>query len=94
MQDCFDGDCTLLTGPATIPLDAATFYYPSVQVTAISAASLTYRVVYPHGGEIQSTVGLGLGGAGFGFREFPAIRVGLALVDGVPALVLQPGALS
>ena len=94
MADCFDGDCTLLTGPATIPLDAATFYYPSMQVTAISADSLSYAVAYPHGGGVQSTVGVGLGGGGFGFREFQAIKVGLAVVDGAPALVLQPGVLS
>lgn len=94
VEDCFDGDCTLLlTGPATVPLDAAKFHYPAMQVTAISATSLSYSVTYPHGGSAQSTVGPGPARGGFGFRDFPAIKVGLAVADGAPALVLQPGTL-
>lgn len=92
MRDCFDGDCTLLLSkPTTIALDAGKFHYPSMRVTAISASSLSFSVAYPGGGGSESSVGPGLGGASFGFRDFPSIEVGLTLVDGKPALVLQPG---
>lgn len=90
VKDCFDGDCTLpLTKPAKIPLDAKTLHYSSMRVTAISADSLSYSVAYPGGGGASSTVGVGLGGSAFGFQGGPMIRVGLTLVDGKPALVLQ-----
>ncbi|WP_157358855.1 hypothetical protein [Amycolatopsis sp. ATCC 39116] len=92
VRDCFDGDCTLLLSkPTTIPLDAARFHYASMRVTAISADGLTFSVTYPQGGGAQSSIGPGLGGASFGFRGSPSIEVGLTLVDGKPALVLQPG---
>ena len=92
VRDCFDADCTLLlTKPATIPLDAGKFHYSSMRVTAISADSLSYSVSYPNGGSASSTVGVGLAGSSFGFRGSPAVEVGLTLVDGKPALVLQPG---
>lgn len=95
MRDCFDGDCTLvLTKPARIPLDAQRFHYSTLRVTAISADSLSFVVPYPQGGSAQSTIGPGLGAASFGFRGSPSIEVGLTLVDGKPALVLQPGAIT
>ncbi|MEU4742457.1 hypothetical protein AB0G02_18610 [Actinosynnema sp. NPDC023658] len=93
VDDCFDGDCTLLlTGPVEVPLDAATFYYSSMHVTEISPDTLSYYVPYPDGGGTQSTIGAGLGSGEFGFQGQPSIRVGLVVVDGTPALVLQPGA--
>lgn len=91
MKDCFDGDCVLLLSkPATIRLDAKKLHYPSMRVTAISADSLTYQVTYPGGGGATSTVGPGGRGA-FSFQGFPKIEVGMTLVDGKPALVLQLG---
>ncbi|WP_215546290.1 hypothetical protein [Amycolatopsis sp. CA-230715] len=90
VKDCFDGDCTLLLAkPAKIPLDTKTLHYSSMRVTSISAESLAYFVPYPGGGGASSTVGVGLGGSAFGFKDGPMIRVGLTLVDGKPALVLQ-----
>ncbi|WP_198958220.1 hypothetical protein [Amycolatopsis sp. KNN50.9b] len=92
VRDCFDGDCTLLLAkPTTIPLDAKRFHYSSMRVTAFSADSLSFAVTYPQGGGTQSSIGPGLGSASFGFRGSPSIEVGLTLVDGKPALVLQPG---
>jgi hypothetical protein len=93
VQDCFDGDCTLLlTGPTTIPLDATKLYYPAMRVTAVSTTSLTYTVTYPRSGGSESTIGVGTGTGGFGFQGFPTVEVGLTLVAGQPALVLQLGA--
>ncbi|ONI86163.1 hypothetical protein ALI22I_25995 [Saccharothrix sp. ALI-22-I] len=60
-------------------------------MTSISAESLSYSVAFPHSGGIQASVGPSLGGGTFGFRDFPAIDVGLLVVDGTSALVLQPG---
>lgn len=95
VKDCFDGDCTLLlTKPTKIPLNAKTLHYSSMRVTAISAKSLSYTVNYPQGGGAQSTIGVGLAGSSFGFRGFPSIEVGLRVVGGKPALVLQRGAAS
>jgi hypothetical protein len=92
VKDCFDADCTLvLSKPAKIPLDAKRFHYSSMRVTAISAQSLTFTVDYPQGGGSSSTIGPGLANGSFGFRGSPLIEVGLTLVDGNPALVLQPG---
>jgi hypothetical protein len=92
VKDCFDGDCTLLLSqPTTISLDAKRFHYSSMRVTSISVESLSFSVSYPQGGGAQSSIGPGLGGASFGFRGSPSIEVGLTLVDGKPALVLQPG---
>jgi hypothetical protein len=65
-----------------------------MMVTAISAESLSYSVTYPQGGGAQSTIGVGLAGSSFGFRGFPSIEVGLTLIGGKPALVLQHGAVS
>ncbi|MFI9388838.1 hypothetical protein [Kutzneria sp. NPDC052558] len=91
VTDCFDGDCTLLlTAPTTIPLDNKTFHYPSMTVTAISADSLTYSLTIPEGGGASTTIGPGLAGGSFGFRDSPSIEVGLTVVDGTPALILQP----
>jgi predicted small lipoprotein YifL len=89
---CYEANCTLLlTAPTTIPLDAAKFHYPSMQVTAISADSLSYTVTYPGGGGAASTIGPGLNGSSFSFQNLPAVEVGLTLVNGEPALVLQSG---
>ncbi|ALG08498.1 hypothetical protein AOZ06_17655 [Kibdelosporangium phytohabitans] len=92
MKDCFDGDCVLvLSKPTTVRLDAAKLHYTSMRVTAISADSLTYNVSYPGGGGTTATVGQGVGGSAFSFQGFPKVEVGLTLVDGKPALVLQLG---
>ena len=94
-EDCFDGDCVLvLAEPARIRLNAEKLHYSSMRVTAISAKRLSYSVTYPQGGGAQASVGPGLAGSTFGFRGFPAIEVGLTLVDGKPALVLQRGAVT
>jgi hypothetical protein len=79
---------------AAVPLDAQRFHYSAMRVTAISADSLAFSVVYPQGGGAQSSIGPGLGGASFGFRGSPSIEVGLTQVGGKPALVLQPGAIT
>jgi hypothetical protein len=39
----------------------------------------------------EATIGVGLGHAGFGFQGRPSVQIGLTLVDGNPALVLQTG---
>ena len=92
MKDCYDGNCTLLlTKPTRIPLNAKKLHYSSMRVTAISTKSLTYKVPYPGGGGAQSTIGVGLGSSTFGFRGSPTVEVGLTLVKGKPALVLQVG---
>ncbi|MET0496339.1 MAG: hypothetical protein ABW000_24695 [Actinoplanes sp.] len=92
VRDCYDGNCTLLlTKPTRIPLNVKKFHYSSMRVTAISKKSLTYLVPYPGGGGAQSTIGVGLGGSTFSFRGSPAVEVGLTLVKGKPALVLQVG---
>ncbi|WP_344415172.1 hypothetical protein [Amycolatopsis minnesotensis] len=70
-------------------MDAKALHYSSMRVTAISADGLSYTVAYPGGGGASSSVGVGLGGSAFGFQGGPSIRVGLTLVDGKPALVLQ-----
>lgn len=95
VRDCFDGDCTLLLSrPTTIPLDAKKFYYSSLRVTAISADSLSFSVADAHGGDSEVSIGPGLGGLSFGFGDSPSLEVGLTTVDGKPALVLQPGAIT
>jgi hypothetical protein len=93
VADCFEGDCTLLlTEPATIPLDATKLYYPAIRVTDISADNLTYSVTYPGGGYAgEATIGVGLGRAAFAVQGRPSVQVGLILVNGNPALVLQTG---
>ena len=92
VKDCYDGNCTLLlTRPTRIPLNAKKLHYSSMRVTAISTKSLTYKVPYPGGGGAQSTIGVGLGSSTFGFRGSPTVEVGLTLVKGKPALVLQLG---
>jgi hypothetical protein len=73
----------------TIRLDARKLHYSAMTVTAISTDSLSYSVDYPQGGGSSATVGVGLGGSSFGFTGSPMIQVGLTLVDGRPALVLQ-----
>jgi hypothetical protein len=95
VKDCFDGECTLLlTGPTTIPLDFGKLHYTSMNITAISADSLSYTVPYPEGGGAGQTIGVGLNGGSFGFRGDPSVEVGLMLVGGKPALVLQLGPIS
>lgn len=92
MKDCYDGNCTLLLAkPTRIPLNAKKLHYSSMRVTAISKKSLTYQVPYPGGGGAQSTIGVGIGSSTFGFRGSPTVEVGLTLVKGKPALVLQLG---
>ena len=92
VKDCYDGNCTLLLSkPTRVPLNAKKFHYSSMRVTAISTKSLTYKVPYPGGGGAQSTIGVGLGSSTFGFRGSPTVEVGLTLVKGKPALVLQVG---
>ena len=94
-EDCFDGDCVLvLAGPLRIRLNAKKLYYSSMLVIAISAKELSYSVTYPRGGGARASVGPGLAGSTFGFRGFPAVEVGLTLVGGKPALVLQRGAIT
>ncbi|QUH04018.1 hypothetical protein HUO13_27220 [Saccharopolyspora erythraea] len=90
VADCFDAECTLaVTGPITIPLDRARFYYPELSVVSVTPEGLTYRVDYPHGGGAEQGMGPG-GGSGFGFRDFPMVEVKLESInDGTAVLVLR-----
>lgn len=75
-------------------MNAEKFHYSSMQVTSISAESLTFNVPYPGGGGATTTIDRGLDGGSFSYRDLPSIEVGLMLVHGKPALVLQPGSAS
>jgi hypothetical protein len=80
-----------VTKAVKIPLDAARFYYPAMSVVSVTPESLTYRIDPPHGGRLQSSVGLGGGGA-FGFRDHTHLQVRFESVGGRSVLVLSPKA--
>ncbi|WP_433870107.1 hypothetical protein [Saccharopolyspora sp. CA-218241] len=92
VAECFDADCTLVvTGPLTIPLDAARFYYPEMTLVSVTPDALTYYVTYPDGGvAIRARLGPG-GGGSFGSRGHATVQVKLdSLGDGTTVVVLTP----
>lgn len=56
---CFDGECTLtVTGPTTVPVDAAVFGFPEVFISQVTADSVTWQASGP-GTFLQGTTGQG-----------------------------------
>ncbi|MFI6504461.1 hypothetical protein [Nonomuraea typhae] len=87
VKDCFDGRCLLkVSRPITIQLDAKKFYYPTLEIVAIGADTITCWVEYPNGGGARSSAGED-GPFTFGVTGYPSVEVRPVSIENGQAVV-------